>query len=212
MFTGIVESSARSSRVEQLEGDAARLTVRGRRRRRRVRPGDSIAVNGVCLTVTGFAGTGPGARAPVRRDGGDAAPLDARRRSPPATAVNLERALRVGDRLGGHVVQGHVDGTARILERRPGEQLGDRADRRCRRHWPATSWRRARSRSTACSLTVAAVGRRLVHRRPHPGDAAGDHAGQQAGGRAASTWRSTCSPSTWSGCSTAPKGEGARSR
>ena len=104
-------------RVEQTAGDAARLTVMAGAAREGVRPGESVAVNGVCLTVTGFAGTGPGAPLcfDVMGETLRRSTLGERR---PGDRVNLERALRVGDRLGGHVVQGHVDGVARILERR----------------------------------------------------------------------------------------------
>ena len=118
MFTGIVETLGEVVSVEQLDGDAARLTVAAGSAGEGVRPGESVAVDGVCLTVTGFAGTGPGA--PLRFDVmGETLRRSTLGERRPGDRVNLERALRVGDRLGGHVVQGHVDGTARILERRP---------------------------------------------------------------------------------------------
>jgi riboflavin synthase len=115
MFTGIVEELGEVVSVEHLNG-AARITVRGPRVTADAQPGDSIAVNGTCLTVTGLSGGGFTADVmaeTLRRTGlGDLAP---------GSPVNLERSLRVGDRLGGHMVQGHVDGVGRILSRTPAE-------------------------------------------------------------------------------------------
>ncbi|UPK73227.1 riboflavin synthase [Nocardioidaceae bacterium SCSIO 66511] len=115
MFTGIVEELGT---VEQLtdQGDAVRLTVGGPIVTGDVGHGDSIAVNGCCLTV-------------VERDSG-AFTADVMRETlvrtalaglAPGDRVNLERATAVGDRLGGHIVQGHVDGTGRITQRTPSE-------------------------------------------------------------------------------------------
>ena len=115
MFTGIVEELGT---VEQLtdQGDAVRLTVRGPLVTSDVGHGDSIAVNGCCLTV-------------VDRDG-DMFTADVMRETLVRTAladltsgdrVNLERAMAAGARFGGHIVQGHVDGTGRIVERTPSE-------------------------------------------------------------------------------------------
>ncbi len=110
MFTGIVEELGVVTDVEQL-ADAARVTVRGPLVTSDTRHGESIAVNGVCLTVVDTA------------DGVFSADVMAEtlRRSSLAgvasgTPVNLERAVRVSDRLGGHLVQGHVDGTAEVLQ------------------------------------------------------------------------------------------------
>jgi riboflavin synthase len=115
MFTGIVEELGEVITVERLTG-AARITVRGPRVTADAAAGDSIAVNGVCLTVTGLSGadfTADVMAETLRRTGlGDLAP---------GARVNLERSLRVGDRLGGHMVQGHVDGVGRIVSREPGE-------------------------------------------------------------------------------------------
>src|SRR6478609_11686785 len=115
MFTGIVEELGEIVAVEPL-ADAARLTVRGPVVTSGAGHGASIAVNGVCLTVVDTAdGT---FTADVMRE-----TLD---RSSLATAVvgapvNLERAARVDSRLGGHIVQGHVDGTGVVLGREPSE-------------------------------------------------------------------------------------------
>ncbi|MGV9415478.1 riboflavin synthase [Nocardia sp. NPDC003693] len=117
MFTGIVEELGEIVASEQL-ADAARLTIRGPLVTVDAGHGDSIAVNGVCLTVvdetvesdvftvdvmaetlnrSSIGGLGVGSR------------------------VNLERAAAVNSRLGGHIVQGHVDGTGAVLARTPSE-------------------------------------------------------------------------------------------
>ena len=115
MFTGIVEELGEVVSVEHLDG-TARITVRGPEVTADARPGDSIAVNGTCLTVTGLSGsdfTADVMGETLRRTGlGDLAP---------GSPVNLERSLRVGDRLGGHMVQGHVDGMGTVLSRVRGE-------------------------------------------------------------------------------------------
>ncbi len=115
MFTGIVEELGDVVAVEQL-ADAARLTVRGPEVSADARHGDSIAVNGVCLTVVTTADgtfTADVMRETLQRTG-----LGALR---PGDPVNLERPLTLSARLGGHLVQGHVDGTGTVLQRTPGE-------------------------------------------------------------------------------------------
>ena len=109
MFTGIVEELGQVSAWQDLPG-AARITVRGPVVTGDVRHGDSISVNGVCLTVVdSFDGV---FTADVMKVTLDHSSLGALAIGSP---VNLERAVRLQDRLGGHVVQGHVDGTAEIL-------------------------------------------------------------------------------------------------
>src|SRR5215468_7771391 len=106
MFTGIVEELGEVVSVERLD-EAARITVRGPRVTADARPGDSMAVNGTCLTVTGLSGadfTADVMAETLSRTGLGALA--------PGSPVNLERSLRVGDRLGGHMVQGHVDGVS----------------------------------------------------------------------------------------------------
>jgi riboflavin synthase len=116
MFTGIVEQVGVI--VDRTEaGDGARLTIRGSRVVEDAAPGDSIAVNGCCLTVVERDDTV--FTADVMRESLDKTSLG---RLEPGSPVNLERALEVGDRLGGHVVQGHVDGTGTVVERRPGDR------------------------------------------------------------------------------------------
>jgi len=113
MFTGIVAELGEVAGIVQ-RGDAARLTIRGSTEG--VSPGDSIAVNGVCLTVTGVLdGT---FTADVMGETLDRSGLGALRAGAP---VNLEQSVRLADRLGGHLVQGHVDGTGTIISRSPAE-------------------------------------------------------------------------------------------
>ncbi|MEV4381362.1 riboflavin synthase [Streptosporangium sp. NPDC049644] len=115
MFTGIVEELGEIAGIEQL-GDAARLSIRGRTVTSDAGHGDSIAVNGVCLTVVDVAGEV--FTADVMKETLDRSSLGALR---PGSPVNLERAVRADQRLGGHIVQGHVDGTGVLLSREPGE-------------------------------------------------------------------------------------------
>jgi riboflavin synthase len=113
MFTGIVAELGEVVGIEQ-RGDAALLTIRGSTEG--VSPGDSIAVNGVCLTVTGILdGT---FTADVMGETLDRSGLGALRAGAP---VNLEQSVRLADRLGGHLVQGHVDGTGTIISRSPAD-------------------------------------------------------------------------------------------
>jgi riboflavin synthase len=115
MFTGIVEELGETVAVDDL-GDAARLTVRGPQVTQDVANGDSIAVNGVCLTVASTSGDT--FTADVMRETLNRSALGA---LAPGTPVNLERSVRLADRLGGHLVQGHVDGTGTIISRTPAE-------------------------------------------------------------------------------------------
>ncbi|WP_158862626.1 riboflavin synthase [Leifsonia sp. AG29] len=109
MFTGIIEELGEVTAVER-SADAARLTVRGPLVVSDARHGDSISVSGVCLTVVGSdAGT---FTADVMAETLAMSTLDD---VAPGRRVNLERAAQVGDRLGGHIVQGHIDGTATVL-------------------------------------------------------------------------------------------------
>lgn len=115
MFTGIIEELGRVVRIDD-NGDSVRLTVHGPLAVDGVHHGDSIAVSGVCLTVV--ESTADSFTADVMKQTlvmsttGD---LEA------GSSVNLERAARVGDRLGGHIVQGHVDGTATLVELEPSD-------------------------------------------------------------------------------------------
>ena len=115
MFTGIVEELGRIVRLETVE-DSARLTVEAPTVTQDVSLGDSVSVNGCCLTVTAVHGStftaDLMAETLTRTTLGSQAPGD---------PVNLERALRASDRLGGHIVQGHVDATAEVLDHHCGE-------------------------------------------------------------------------------------------
>jgi riboflavin synthase len=114
VFTGIVEELGEVVGLEP-NGDSARLVVRGPRVTGDAARGDSIAVNGVCLTVT-ESGHGEFAADVI----GETLKHSTLGSLAAGTAVNLERPVRPDGRLGGHVVQGHVDGTGTILSRQPG--------------------------------------------------------------------------------------------
>src|SRR5579859_1191604 len=168
MFTGIVAELGEVASIEH-RGDAARLTIRGSTDG--VSPGDSIAVNGVCLTVTGILdGT---FTADVMAETLDRSSLGT---ATPGAPVNLEQAVRLADRLGGHLMQGHVDGTATIISRSPAE------------HWdqvrislPASISRYVVHKGSIAvdgiSLTVSALG--------PPGAGEGEGEGEQ-------TWFEVC--------------------
>ncbi|MCG2800964.1 MAG: riboflavin synthase [Cellulomonas sp.] len=117
MFTGIVEEVGEVLELVRGERDA-RLVVRGPLVTADARPGDSIAVSGVCLTVTALPGDGTFG-ADLMPETLDRSALGDLR---PGASVNLERALPVGGRFGGHIVQGHVDGVGTVLSRTPGER------------------------------------------------------------------------------------------
>ena len=118
MFTGIVEGQGTVAAVAFApDGSAAAVEVEAAWLDGSVRVGDSLAVNGCCLTVTRV--TGAGFAADVMAETLRRTALG---RLAPGARVNLERSLALGDRLGGHLVQGHVDGLATLLERRPAGQ------------------------------------------------------------------------------------------
>ncbi|MFE9663439.1 riboflavin synthase [Streptomyces sp. NPDC005955] len=115
MFTGIVEELGEITAVQDL-GDASRFRLRGAVVTQDAGHGDSIAVNGVCLTVVELAGdefTADVMAETLKRSSLGALAVGSR--------VNLERPTAVGARLGGHIVQGHVDGTGTVLAREPSE-------------------------------------------------------------------------------------------
>ena len=113
MFTGIVEELGAVAGVEE-QADAVRLTVRGPLVVVDARRGDSIAVNGCCLTVTDH--TAETFTADVMKESLDRTSLG---RLTVGDPVNLERAMRADGRFGGHLVQGHVDGTGVVVSRTP---------------------------------------------------------------------------------------------
>ena len=109
MFTGIVEEVGRIAQIDALR-DAAKVTIQGTLVVSDVKPGDSISVNGVCLTVVDL---GPDYfTADVMAETLSRSSLG---QVGVGSPVNLERAARVDSRLGGHLVQGHVDGVASVV-------------------------------------------------------------------------------------------------
>jgi riboflavin synthase len=116
VFTGIVEELGRVVEVTKLADDSARLVVSGPLVTTDAKHGDSIAVNGVCLTVVTLA---EGSfSADVMAETLHRSSLGA---LTPGDPVNLERPMAADGRFGGHIVQGHVDGLGRIRARRPSE-------------------------------------------------------------------------------------------
>jgi riboflavin synthase len=113
MFTGIIEELGDVVALED-QGDAIRLTVHGPLVTSDASEGDSIAVNGCCLTVV--ESTDGTFTADVMRETLAKTSLGA---FEPGTPVNLERAFTPSTRLGGHIVQGHVDGTGTVVSRTP---------------------------------------------------------------------------------------------
>lgn len=116
MFTGIVEELGEIVALDHA-GDSARLTVRGPLVVSDAAHGASIAVNGVCLTVVDIKDES--FTVDVMKETLDRSSLAA---LAPGSPVNLERPVRPVDRLGGHIVQGHVDGVGEIVSREPGER------------------------------------------------------------------------------------------
>ncbi|MGW0020188.1 riboflavin synthase [Rhodococcus sp. NPDC003382] len=116
MFTGIVEELGEIVTREDL-ADAARFTVRGPLVTSDAKHGESIAVNGVCLTVVDVV-DGDKFTADVMQETLNRSSLA---QLAAGSRVNLERAAALGSRLGGHLVQGHVDGTGTVISRSPSE-------------------------------------------------------------------------------------------
>ena len=110
MFTGIIEELGRVRSVE-LQGENARIVIEARTVTEGTNHGDSIAVNGVCLTALDI--TPDSFAADVSKETLQRSTLG---RLKPESPVNLERAVTPATRLGGHIVQGHVDATGRFLE------------------------------------------------------------------------------------------------
>lgn len=115
MFTGLIEERGTITAIEQ-QPDAVRLTVSGVKALQGAQQGDSIAVSGVCLTVVEHDATSFTADVMEQT-----LAMSTMRNATVGLAVNLERAAELGSRLGGHIVQGHVDGTAEVLSITPSE-------------------------------------------------------------------------------------------
>ena len=156
MFGGIVAGRGRIIEVGTAAGAALRLTVDVRVLRRKLVPGASVSVSGVCLTVV---------RAARGRATFDVVGETVRRTTlgglRPGDAVNLEGALRVGDEIGGHEVQGHVDGVGTVVgvDRRADETwMTIRAPRSVHDTLVEKGWVAV----DGASLTVAALGPRAT--------------------------------------------------
>jgi riboflavin synthase len=115
MFTGIVEEIGSISNIQKT-GESYVLTIEARKVLEDIHLGDSIAVNGVCLTVTSFSGTR--FKVDVMPETVKSSSLRTLKRG---SHVNLERAMAAGGRFGGHFVSGHIDGTGVIKSKKPFE-------------------------------------------------------------------------------------------
>ncbi|MHB8829594.1 MAG: riboflavin synthase, partial [Syntrophales bacterium] len=111
LFTGIIEATGSVRRMES-RGEDALLEIETRMPLGDVKTGDSIAVSGACLTVTAISG-----RLFTVDVSAETLSVTTLRNLQPGRQVNLEKALRLSDRLGGHIVLGHVDGTGKIIEK-----------------------------------------------------------------------------------------------
>lgn len=153
MFTGLIEAVGQLASRENVGGDARLRIAIGSLPFADVQLGESIAVNGVCLTVVAFDQAGFDADA-----SNETLALTTLGSLVPGRAVNLERAMRPSDRLGGHMVSGHVDGIGRVLEVRD-----DARAQRWRFGAPAALLRYVAAKGSICvdgvSLTVNAVDR-----------------------------------------------------
>ncbi|MET7752053.1 riboflavin synthase [Micromonospora sp. NPDC005367] len=152
MFTGIVEELGEVVAVTATAGDSALVAIRGPLVTADARHGDSISVNGVCLTVVDVdAGvfTADVMGETLRRSA-----LGTLR---PGAPLNLERAATLGSRLGGHLVQGHVDGVGEVLSREPAEQW-ETVRFRLPAHLSQYVVEKGSITVDGVSLTVAAVG------------------------------------------------------
>jgi riboflavin synthase len=151
MFTGIIEELGTVT-AWQPSADAARITVHAPIAVSDAKHGDSISVSGVCLTVI---------------DQGDdwftadvmseTIAMSTLKRPEPGTRVNLERAAKVGDRIGGHIVQGHIDGTSELLSIAPGDAWRVLRFSLDPEHAPLVA-RKGSIAVDGVSLTVSAVG------------------------------------------------------
>lgn len=110
MFTGIIESVGSISKIEQVNGDARFTIDTGKLDLSDVKIGDSIACNGVCLTAIEL-----GARYYIADVSLESLSVTTLGELSAGSSVNLEKALRLQDRLGGHLVSGHVDGVGEVL-------------------------------------------------------------------------------------------------
>jgi riboflavin synthase len=118
MFTGLVETKGTVERRTSAGRDA-RLVIRGELEREALTLGESIAVDGVCLTVAAIVQGGPGVCVFEADASAETLEKTTIGELAPGTHVNLERAVPIGGRMGGHIVSGHVDGVGRIKDKTP---------------------------------------------------------------------------------------------
>ena len=151
MFTGLIQGVGRLAAREPMQGDVRLRVEVGSLPFEQVQPGESIAINGACMTVVEFDAASFGVDA-----SSETLSLTTLGTLPLGAAVNLERAMRPSDRLGGHLVSGHVDGLGRV------QRIAD--DGRAQRwHFtaPASLLRYIARKGSICvdgvSLTVNAV-------------------------------------------------------
>ena len=192
MFTGIVEELGTVAGLEE-QGDAVRLTVEGPLATADAALGDSISVNGCCLTVAALGdGTFTADVMKMTLDKTSLGALAAGHR------VNLERACTPQTRLGGHIVQGHVDTTGTILARTPGEhwELVEIALPEQIRRYVVLHGIDHRRRHLAHRRRAR---RRELRRLPDPRDPRPHHARLQAARRPREPRGRTSSPSTSKG-------------
>ena len=188
MFTGIITDVGEVIEMRQL-GGRSRLTIASAYAPAAIAIGASIANAGVCLTVVGVEPRGAGSALAfdVGAETLAVATLGLWRQG---DRVNLERALKVGDELGGHMVSGHVDGVAEILSRRDFDGMAHftfRAPADCARFIAV----KGSVALDGTSLTVNAVERRRLRGSPDPAYAEGHDLGRPQAGRPRSISRST---------------------
>ena len=111
MFTGLIEEIGHIASTHR-HGKVTDITISAEKVLGDVKVGDSLAVNGVCLTIAGIGATSITVQAVE-----ETLKRTSIERLKRGSSVNLERALKLGDRLGGHLVQGHIDGKGKILSR-----------------------------------------------------------------------------------------------
>lgn len=113
MFTGIIQAVGSIASLEPRQGDLRLTIATGQLDMSDVALGDSIATNGICLTVIGLSSRGFSADVST-----ETLSLTTLEKLQPGSAVNLEKALTLSTPLGGHLVSGHVDGVGRVVDRR----------------------------------------------------------------------------------------------
>src|SRR5436305_8198547 len=118
MFTGLIEELGTIRSISG--GGSKRLTISATGVTRELKSGDSVSVNGVCLTALDITPSGFGAELAQ-----ETVAITSLARLAPGTPVNLELPAKAGARLGGHIVQGHVDGTGKVVSLRRSDENGN---------------------------------------------------------------------------------------